>query len=378
MAALDTPPDDIVPVHEMVVIHRIFRQEFARVARLARRCPDAHVGWASSIAEHADFVMAALHHHHSTEDELLWPLLLERARPHADLVHRMEGQHEAVAAGLERARGRLASWRVRPTAESGQEVADCIDELSAALVEHLDDEELHILPIVSHHLTPAEWEEIGERSFAKFSNAEKLIALGLMLDVATPEEATSFLAGLPPPIRLIWILSGRRRYSRYIGRVEGRFNPALHRWMRRANRVAVALYRSSRGRIGGRAKGIPVLLLTVPGRRTGLPRTVPVGYLRHEGGFLVAGTAGGSTVEPQWFGNLRAATRVRLEFGGAAVSAGCRTIEGDERDRLWRDVVLPQAPVFGTYEKRCARPIPLAVLTPEPRGTAPSTPRSGV
>jgi deazaflavin-dependent oxidoreductase (nitroreductase family) len=233
-------------------------------------------------------------------------------------------------------------------------------------VEHLDDEESEILPLVSIHITVAEWQEIGERSFAKFSNAEKLTALGLMLDVATPEEAASFLAGLPRPIRLLWRVVGRRRYVRQLGRVEGRFNPALRRWMRRANHVAVALYRASHGRIGGSAKGIPVLLLTVPGRRTGIPRTVPVGYVRHEGSYVVAGTAGGSIIEPQWFGNLRAADRVELEIGTTHQGARCRIVGDTERDRVWRDVVLPQAPALGAYEKRCARPIPLAVLTPDP------------
>ena len=49
------------------------------------------------------------------------------------------------------------------------------------------------------------------RRFAKFSNEEKLIALGQMLDVASPEEATGFLTTLPLPIRLMWRLAGRRR-----------------------------------------------------------------------------------------------------------------------------------------------------------------------
>jgi deazaflavin-dependent oxidoreductase (nitroreductase family) len=374
MATLSTHRNDAVPVHEMVVIHRIFRREFARLAGLVRRCPGGHVGWAGSIGEHADFIIAALHYHHSTEDELLWPLLMERAQLQAGLVHRMEVQHLAVARCLDRAQELLAGWRAAPTAPSGQAAADALGELSGTLAGHLDDEESHILPLVSQHITVAEWQQIGEQSFAKFSNAEKLLALGLMLDVATPEEAASFLAGLPWPIQMMWRLAGRRRYTRYAGRVEGRFNPALRRWMRRANRVAVALYRVSGGRIGGTVKGCPVLLLTVPGRTTGIPRTVPVGYVRHDGGYLVAGTAGGSTVEPQWFGNLRAAQRVALQIGGTHQQASCRIVGDEERDRLWPDVVVAQAPIFGPYEKRCARPIPLAALTPDTRDAAHTAP----
>lgn len=377
MATLSAQRNGAVPVHEMVVIHRIFRREFARLAGLVRRCPGGHVGWASSIGEHADFIIAALHYHHSTEDELLWPLLLERARPHADLVRLMEGQHLAVARCIDRTRELLTSWRAAPTAASGQALADALGELSGSLAEHLDDEENRILPLVSQYVTPAEWQQIGEQSFAKFSNADKLLALGLMLGVATPQEATSFLAGLPWPIRMMWRLAGRRRYARYVGRVEGQFNPALRRWMRRANRVAVAMYRVSGGRIGGTAKGSPVLLLTVPGRVTGIPRTVPVGYVQHDGGYLVAGTAGGSTVEPQWFGNLRAAQRVELQIGGVCQQASCRIVGDEERERLWHDVVVARAPIFGSYEKRCRRPIPLAVLTPDAGDAAPATPAEG-
>ncbi len=365
MATLSTPGTDAVPVHEMVVLHRIFRTEFRRLARLLRRCPDGHTAWAAAIGEHADFVATGLHYHHATEDELVWPLVLERSRPDAELLHRMERQHQDVAACLSSVRTLLADWRTAPTADAGRAAADAVDALSAALAEHLDDEETHILPLLSRHLTLAEWQRVGEKAFAKFTDAQKMLALGLLFEVATPEEAASFLAGLPRPVLLIWRLVGRRRYARYVTRLEGRFNPTLRRWMSRANRVGVALYRASRGRIGGRAKGIPVLLLTAPGHVTGMPRTVPLAYVRHDGGYLVAATAGGSTIEPQWFANVRAAQHVEVQVGDARVPASCRVLGAEERERLWRDVVLAQAPAFGTYEKRCARPVPLAVLTPE-------------
>lgn len=58
----------------------------------------------------------------------------------------------------------------------------------------------------------------------------------------------------------------------------------MQRVMRLANSAAVGLCRRSGGRIGGSAKGVDVLLLTVPGRRTGKPFTVPVAYLAHRAG----------------------------------------------------------------------------------------------
>jgi len=57
--------------------------------------------------------------------------------------------------------------------------------------------------------------------------------------------------------------------------------------MRRANALMVLLYRSSGGRLMGKAKGAPVLLLTAAGRRSGVPHTVPVAYLERGGSWVV-------------------------------------------------------------------------------------------
>lgn len=72
-------------------------------------------------------------------------------------------------------------------------------------------------------------------------------------------------------------------------------NRTLRTLLRLANTLAVSLYRRSGGKIGGTAKGVPVILLTVPGRRTGTPHTVPVASFEHDGGYLVTGTPAGPT-----------------------------------------------------------------------------------
>jgi deazaflavin-dependent oxidoreductase (nitroreductase family) len=93
-------------------------------------------------------------------------------------------------------------------------------------------------------------------------------------------------------------------------------NAAVKRLMRAGNGLAVFLYRRSNGRLGGSARGgTPVLLLTVPGRKTGTPHTTPVSYFEDEGGYVVTGTAGGTKQDPQWFRNLRAASRAHVELG---------------------------------------------------------------
>lgn len=203
---------------EMVVIHRIFRRGFGTVAGLARRVPPEDGKWAIAVAGHVEFLLNSLHHHHSAEDQYLWPRLLERTEPDALLIGRMEDQHKLVAGHIDHLRRILPAWRAEP---GSPEVADTLGELNRALTAHLEEEEREILPLISSHITAAEWQQMGDASFAKFTNAEKLVALGQMLDVATPDEAATFLGKLPVPVRLLWRITGRRRYAGYMSAVTG-------------------------------------------------------------------------------------------------------------------------------------------------------------
>ncbi|NED97451.1 nitroreductase family deazaflavin-dependent oxidoreductase [Phytoactinopolyspora alkaliphila] len=349
---------------EMAVVHRVFRQGFPMVAELVRGTPPGATARSEPIAAHLDFLLRGIHHHHTGEDTNIWPLLLERAAPQAELIDRMEAQHAVVDDRSARVRALLDAWR--PSATHGEPLAAAIDEFTLALVEHLDDEEAHVVPLIRTHVTAAEWERFGQETFEKFTNPEKLIATGTLEDVATAEEAAWFTGGLPIPIKVMWRLAGRRKYARYIAGVRGtpRPRPLLRQLFRGLNRLAVALYRRSGGRIGGTAKGIPVLLITAPGRRTGSPHTVPVAYIEHNGGYIVTGSAGGANAEPQWFRNVRATDRVRIEIGHESYDADVLVPDTTGRDLLWQDVVLNRAPFFSKYEEKAARTIPVAVLTP--------------
>jgi deazaflavin-dependent oxidoreductase (nitroreductase family) len=140
-------------------------------------------------------------------------------------------------------------------------------------------------------------------------------------------------------------------------------NPVAQQAMRAANHLAVSLYRRSGGRIGGKAKGTTVLLLTVPGRKTGRPRTVPISYFEHHGELIVTGSAGGMKNNPQWIRNLKAAGAGDIQIGSDRSSVHARVTEGSERDELWEQVILVRAPFFATYEEKSGRTIPIAVLT---------------
>jgi deazaflavin-dependent oxidoreductase (nitroreductase family) len=139
-------------------------------------------------------------------------------------------------------------------------------------------------------------------------------------------------------------------------------NPILRRGMIAANGLFVRIYRASGGKIAGSAKGTPVLLLTVRGRKTGAPHTTPVGYLQDAGRWIVTGSANGMADEPQWFRNLRAAGDATIQIGDVTRQVAIAVPEGEQRDALWRQFIAANPP-FASYEKKTTRQIPVAVLT---------------
>ena len=143
-------------------------------------------------------------------------------------------------------------------------------------------------------------------------------------------------------------------------------NPVLKKTLQAVNATAVGLYRRSNGRIGGKARGTDVLLLTVAGRKTGQPRTVAVSYFEYDGDYVIVGSAGGLKQDPQWIRNLAAAGQARIQIRDQVQVVGGRIAERAERDRLWDDVVLARFPLFAKYQEKSGRTIPVAVLTPRP------------
>lgn len=137
-----------------------------------------------------------------------------------------------------------------------------------------------------------------------------------------------------------------------------------HRMLHRGNAIGVWIHRAAKGRLDSGSRDVHVLMITTPGRRTGLPRSTMVRYLEHDDGYLVWGTGSGSPTEPDWFRNLRRAGRARAEIGTTARTVAARVLAGPERDRVWRDVIVAQVPGVAKYEAKAGRIIPVAHLTP--------------
>jgi len=127
----------------------------------------------------------------------------------------------------------------------------------------------------------------------------------------------------------------------------------MHRWT----------YRASGGRLGGRLLGMPVLLLTTKGRRTGRPHTTALLYFPEGRNVVVIASSGGSAAHPAWWWNLRAHPEARIQIGRGVRRVRAREAEGPERERLWARVVRAYRG-YAAYQARTSRRIPVVVLEP--------------
>jgi deazaflavin-dependent oxidoreductase (nitroreductase family) len=123
------------------------------------------------------------------------------------------------------------------------------------------------------------------------------------------------------------------------------------------------IYSASRGRIGHRIAGMPVLLLTTVGRRTGKRRTAPLTYFEHDGAIVLVASYGGRPRNPDWFENLMAAGEGEVTIGHERRRLTARQATPEERARLWPRIVETYDG-YAAYQAKTDREIPLAVLLP--------------
>jgi F420H(2)-dependent quinone reductase len=129
-------------------------------------------------------------------------------------------------------------------------------------------------------------------------------------------------------------------------------------------RTAVWAYRRSGGRVGGRMFGVPVLLLTTRGRKSGRSWTVPLMFQPDGDGWVIIASNGGSPRHPAWWLNLRAASTASAQIGRDVHPVAATEVTGDERDRLWR-VMTAVYPTYDQYATKTSRTIPVVSLRPQ-------------
>ena len=125
----------------------------------------------------------------------------------------------------------------------------------------------------------------------------------------------------------------------------------------------VRVYRETGGERGYIwKKGTTILLLTTTGRSSGEPRTTPLIHRVDDGRWVIVASKGGTPDHPAWFKNLEADPDATIQVRDEEIPVRATVAEGEERERLWRDMAEVW-PDYDGYQERTEREIPVVVLT---------------
>lgn len=125
--------------------------------------------------------------------------------------------------------------------------------------------------------------------------------------------------------------------------------------------IHLNLYRWSSGRLIRTIRGLPVLLLTTTGKKTGLPRTKALMYLPYGKDFAVIASNLGEDNHPAWWINLKAEPTATVQIGKEQFTVRAREVEGYEREKIWKAIAEINSD-YEQYRQWTSRRIPVVVL----------------
>lgn len=144
--------------------------------------------------------------------------------------------------------------------------------------------------------------------------------------------------------------------------LEGEYEPSSWDWVR----DQVARYESSGGTEGVTLwdTGMPVVVVTMRGHKSGKVRKAPVMRVEHDGRYAIVASKGGDPHHPGWYFNLKAhPDAVRLQDGPRVFDVTVEEVDGAERDAWWERAVAAYPP-YAEYQEATERRIPVFVATP--------------
>lgn len=139
----------------------------------------------------------------------------------------------------------------------------------------------------------------------------------------------------------------------------GEYEPSTSEWARnQAER-----YEATGGAEGGDMRGMPVIVLTTVGAKTGKLRKTALMRVEHEGVYAVVASLGGAPKHPVWYFNIVKHPHVELQDGSERRDYLAREVTGDEKAAWWQRAVAAYPP-YDDYQASTERQIPVFVLEP--------------
>ena len=141
----------------------------------------------------------------------------------------------------------------------------------------------------------------------------------------------------------------------------GEYEPSPTKWVR----DQVAEYEASGGTRGTTLleTGLPVVIVTNLGARSGKLRKTPLMRVEHEGRYAAIASQGGAPTHPAWYENLRAHPQVEVQDGPQKQDMSARELSGAEREQWW-DRAVAAFPNYADYQRKTEREIPVLLLEP--------------
>lgn len=141
----------------------------------------------------------------------------------------------------------------------------------------------------------------------------------------------------------------------------GEYEPSPSDWVREQ----VETYERTNGQEGNTLldTGLPVIIMTTRGHRSGKLRKIPLMRVEHEGEYALVASKGGAPEHPEWFHNLVAdPTAVMIQDGPEPWDAVVRRVEGDERAQ-WYERAVAAFPPYAEYQQKTEREIPVFIAS---------------
>ncbi len=139
---------------------------------------------------------------------------------------------------------------------------------------------------------------------------------------------------------------------------DGEYGPSAWDWVADQARE----YEESNGQQANtlRDTGMPVIVMTTTGHRSGLVRKVPLMRVERGGQYAIVASKGGAPEQPGWYHNLMADSTVLIQDGPEPFEATVRLLSGDERAQWW-ELAVEVYPPYAEYQVKTDREIPLFV-----------------
>ena len=201
----------------MTRFHRIFREALDAAPRFVGESPNEDADRVDLVGSYYGNVLKLLHAHHEAEDLTIFPMMLERLPEHADVISRVNAEHEVVLGALDGADGALAAWRAEPSTGTQDVLVAALSTLRTTLLQHLDHEEADVVPLIGQCITVADWGAMSATAFQLFAGDKPWLVIGLIQEQMLDAENVTMEENMPPPARDFWVTSGRPMFQDFVG-----------------------------------------------------------------------------------------------------------------------------------------------------------------